>query len=222
MRHRARFDYRDARVSILAAETVLLAEMPVDNGSLLFAVNKPDRICLADDLIEDLRSVISLPVYASDSRGADNVAAWIRGGGAALIRGLAPSAEEALFVFGNKVEFLSRVDREPFALLDALLELAARLPRERPPAVDLSVLPVELRRLAVLFDRWAISDDYEREERIRHATSAQRRSFLRVVTPLVQQIDNYLASFGSSPLPEAAIRVATIAELAAELRAHEA
>ena len=222
-RRRVTFRRGEARVSLYAAETVIGVMASVVDGRLVFAVNRPDRIMLADVPVRGLTGTLPWPVFATRTATAD-VREWLVVKGAQHIQRLAPGAEEALFVAGNGVQFRACLDRDLVALTDVLVEFAASLPKVvlREPELDANRLPAALRPLAPLFDRWAVADDEERSRRVRRASVAQRHALVQTIAPYVEQIDAYLASFDPNPLPEEAIRMGELAEVAAEIRAREA
>jgi hypothetical protein len=78
-------------------------------------------------------------------------------------------------------------------------------------------LPSDLRHLEKLFNRWAISDDEARQDRVAHSRKSQRLELRRVVEPLLPRIDEYLDSL-EEPLSPCALRLGYLAELIVELR----
>lgn len=89
------------------------------------------------------------------------------------------------------------------------------------PTDAVADLPPSLRPLVPLFREWAIEDDEERTRKINHSGRVRLRKFHGAVEPLLGEIDEYLRSFGSRPLPLVAVRIGLLAEAVAEIRAGE-
>lgn len=124
---------------------------------------------------------------------------------------------ERVTVFSNGLEAELSPDRDLARALDALTLLMSIVPSIAPTAVEGDEeLPAELRGLLVLYSPFAETDDAERQRLI---GDPKVGAMLRArIEPLIPTIDTFLRSFGRRPWSEAAIQVAALAELTAELR----
>ncbi len=76
-------------------------------------------------------------------------------------------------------------------------------------------VPEALLPLAPLLDRWAISDDEERSQKLAKCARSTRERLVRQVVPLLPAIDEFLASFDNDP-PEEVIEWGDLAQAAVE------
>jgi hypothetical protein len=62
-----------------------------------------------------------------------------------------------------------------------------------------------------------ITDNFERQEKSKALTSKQRKNFLEVMKPKLEDINYFLDSFKETPLSDGAIGLQNLAELFTEL-----
>jgi hypothetical protein len=79
-------------------------------------------------------------------------------------------------------------------------------------------LPDNLRDLYTLFDKYAISDDQERDELIESLTSREIKSLIDKVDKRTGEINKFLDSFDDRPLTENAQLLMSLTELVTELK----
>ncbi len=65
-------------------------------------------------------------------------------------------------------------------------------------------VPVNLRQLIPLAEKWGIGDDVERGEFIEAASAEERQALLKAITPRQQEITAWLDTFGTNPLSDEA------------------
>lgn len=70
--------------------------------------------------------------------------------------------------------------------------------------IDASNVPVDLRPLIPLAERWGIGDDVERAAYIDQSTAADRGALKAAVTPYDARITGWLDSFGADPMSDEA------------------
>lgn len=83
--------------------------------------------------------------------------------------------------------------------------------------VDLTKLPVEFHPLIPLIQKFSISDDVLRDEKLSKTSAEEKEELCRAVKPLLQKIDKYLDSFGDGLLSEEAAALMYLAEAVAEI-----
>ena len=65
-------------------------------------------------------------------------------------------------------------------------------------------VPVNLRHLISLAEKWGIGDDVERGEFIEAASAEERQALLEAITPHQREITGWLDTFGANPLSDEA------------------
>lgn len=70
--------------------------------------------------------------------------------------------------------------------------------------LDSAAVPVDLRHLVPLAERWGIGDDVDRNDRVRRATAAQREELRNGITPLYARITAWLDSFRGGAMSDEA------------------
>jgi hypothetical protein len=70
--------------------------------------------------------------------------------------------------------------------------------------LDSAAVPVDLRHLVPLAERWGIGDDVDRNDRVRSATAAEREELQSAITPLYARITAWLDSFGGGAMSDEA------------------
>ncbi len=198
--------------------------------TLLFSVNRQSFMFLLEVPLDAPVGRCALVAYRREMDDPGPTAHWLADNdNAALIDALDMTRREGLLVCGNAVQFRGGAKRDRQHTIDTLFTIADRLPPPAPPddgvplvdglPFDAAQLPVELRPLADQVVTWAVGDDVVRAGRLREASSDQRDELVRVVSPLLPRINDYLDSFGDAALPNEALLVQNLAEAAAELGA---
>jgi hypothetical protein len=146
-----------------------------------------------------------------------------------VLQALNCSESRSLHVYRNGLTFYTDSNQATPQLLEALVAVARRQPREEQVPrtglmqidgleLDSKKLPSHLRSLAPYIAWWAIGDDVDRERRLARAKRAEVKKLLFDATPLLKSINRYLDSFGDAPLPDEAILIGRLAEAVAELQ----
>ncbi len=208
----------------------LKAEVRGVETPLLFSINKRHFAFLLEIPLDAPVGFRGLIAYRREMDDPGPAAQWLAAAdNAALIDALDMARKEALLVCGNAVGFLGSVKRDRQQMIDTLFAIADRLPRPAPPddgvprvdglPFDAAQLPIDLRPLADQVVWWSVGDDEARARRLNDASSDERRDLVRVVSPLLPRINDYLDSFGDAALSNEAVLVGNLAEAAAELGA---
>lgn len=109
----------------------------------------------------------------------------------------------------------------PSAHVDLILDRAAKLLNKievAPPRFDWKQLPEDFRPLAPLMEKWAQSDDGDRDALVDDANRSELENLVSRVEPFFDSINRYLNSFGEQPLDESAIALGNLAEAAHEAK----
>jgi len=187
-------------------------------ASILFAVNLPDTICLAN---KALRNNAGFKIYTSntiDKTILDCID---------LIKqdlvALNLQSNEGMYVYGNGISLNINITRDLIPEIKVLQTLKSIIEDNFPEAQDLvdpQKLPEDLRSLIPLFSEWAIMDDLERKEKLQKSSKTKLKKVMEFVYPKMNEINGYLDSFKDNPLPNEAILIGRLAELVSELKKH--
>ena len=194
---------------------------------LYFAINRRGVIFGLDGTLDQTVGRNGHTVFVRSADDTSAISDWL--GDAAntsLVDKLDMASRESLDICENALIFAGNAKRDWPGTLEILVALADSLPRiSRPAGVqfvdgvpfDSAKLPADLRHLAGQIERWAVGDDSARSDRLRQASAAQRSALLEVAVPLLPRINDYLESFGETPLPDEAVHLSRLAEAASEL-----
>jgi len=184
--------------------------------SLLFSINFPDKVCLANKLLEEISEIGK--IYTDNSID-DQIKSCI---GLLMndLKTLNFDSIEGLTVYGNSIQLTLKQDRkilpeiEIFKRLKSIIEL--NFP-DKIHDIDYSDLPIGFRKILYNFKSLAITDDFERSEKILELTKKERSNLIKVVEPKLEEIYSFVESFGDKPLSEGAIGIQCLAEIVIEL-----
>lgn len=184
--------------------------------SLLFSINFPDKVCLAKKLLVEESGVGK--IFTNNSKD-DQVKLCIK-----LLNDDLKSLDfdfnEGLTVYKNALQLTLKQDRQLLPELEIFKKIKSLIEQNFPDEtdeIDFSDLPTELRQILMKFGAFAISDDFERDEKIQTLTKKQRTDFIETLEPKLEKINSFLNTFSDKPLTEGAIRLQSLAELLIEL-----
>jgi len=202
------------RVKLFLFSTKIELEIKI-NTSLLFAVNMPDKVCLANKPLE--KQILGHTVYTNHSN--DNMIVNFVKTIEHDIEDWNLKTNEGFFVYGNSLQLFIDHQRELIPEIDSLIKIKSKIEKEPVPKsdVDASKLPVALQVLVPFLKEWALSDDFDRNEKINQASQSELINVINIVNPKMAAINNYLNSFKNSPLPYEAILIGNLAELVTEV-----
>ena len=127
---------------------------------------------------------------------------------------------EGLTVYRNALQITLKQDRQMLPEIEVLKKIKVLLQLNFPDEieeVDFSDIPTDLGQILKKFGSLAISDDFERDEKIQTLTKKQRTEFIEILEPKLGNINSFLDTFSNKPLSEGAIRLQSLAELFIEL-----
>lgn len=221
----ARLKVDGAQVSIWASAAHFLVRVRLTTP-LTFSVGAPERVCDIDRPA-DFPAMPGFDVYVSPTGATDDVEAWFKEAShRELVAELVRDPEDAVHVLPSGINYVCRATK---ALDDAFVPRLLALRRAVEPAVaapatapplDVSMLPADLAALVQQFEDLAEGDDDRRGELQAGLTRRRRTQFLRAITPLLPALNRYLDSV-RGPLPDAAIKLGQLGELASEMLVHD-
>ena len=180
-------------------------------SSIHFAINQPDLICSANTLLEN-------NIYTGNTNNSSVLVCvdLIKQD----IQEIRLQKSEGLFVYSNAIQLLVDKSRElisEIAFLQKIKSIIEDKFPSTPEIVDNTKVPNDLQELIPLLKEWAISDDSERDEKIKISSKAKLQKVIDIVNPKMTLIDDYLDTFGDEPVPHEATLIMSLAELVAEL-----
>lgn len=184
--------------------------------SLLFSVNIPDTVCLANNLLQediDIRKIFT------DNSNDKQVTKCVDLLGDDL-KSLNLKKGEGLNIYRNWLQLTLLNDRTLLPEIDICDRIKAKVEINFPDfdeKADYSDLPIDFKELIQKFGHLVITDDFERQEKSKTLTSKQRKTFLEVMEPKLQGITHFLDGFKETPLSDGAIKLQNLAELFTEL-----
>ena len=189
---------------------------------LHFSINIPDKIGFADMFSENVSGIGKLFVsklFVDDSKDKQ-----IKSCVELLkkdLKSLCFDHCEGLTVYGNSLELILKSERQILPEIEICEKMKSIIESNFPEeiySIDYSDLPTDLKTLIVKFESFAISDDYEREEKSKKITKKKRTELIEAVEGKLDDIDRFLDDFGGKPLTDGAIKLQCLAEMAMELK----
>jgi len=191
-------------------------ETPLET-SLLFSINIPDLICLANNYLENINGIGKLFTDNTKNKQVKSCIKLIKEDLISLHFG----STEGLTVYGNSLQLILKNDRQLLPEIE-VCERIKRIIELNYPAqifcVDYTDLPTDLKKLIVKFESWAISDDFERDEKSKEMTKKECTELIEAVERRFNDINIFLDTFGDKPLTDGAIKLQCLAEIAMELK----
>ena len=207
-------DKNDNRFKLFLFTKRLSLEIKL-NTNLLFAVNLPDNVCLAN---QKLDSTVSDYKIFTDHKKDELVTDCTN-----LIQEELGSLKlmlgEGLFVYGNLIQIILNPTRLIIPEIEILNRIRLKLSDKCSinEKIDFSNLPVNLQQLIPILNEWAIPDEAEREEKIAKTSPKKLKQLIDRVNPKMDAINDYLDNFKKDALPHEATLVGNLAELITEL-----
>lgn len=208
-------DDQDNRFKIWVFTDTVKLETPLTT-SLLFSINYPDKVCLANKLLFE---EIGIGKIFTDNSKDDQIQLCIKLLNDDL-KSLNLDFNEGLTVYRNSLQLTVKQDRQILPEIEGLKKIKSLVELNFPEEtekIDFPDLPTELRHILKKFGALAISDDFEREEKIQTLTKKQRTDFIETLEPKLENINAFLDTFSDKPLSEGAIRLQSLTELLIEL-----
>src|SRR5690606_16778567 len=181
----------------------LKLELPL-RTSLLFSLNIPDKVCLADKKLVDINGIGK--IY-TDNLKNDQIINCIE-----LLKDELKTLDfdknEGLTIYGNSLKLTLNHKRQLLREVEICKNLKTIIELNFPDKAnktDYSDLPTDLRQIFLKFENLAVTDDFERDELIEGLTTKQRKDLINTIEPKFEEINLFLDNFGDNPLTEGAI-----------------
>lgn len=224
-------NYRNYKIHIDEFGSLFLIQIKTESEFTL-SINQPDKLSSIDRLIEvkncPYRCYIFTESYSDFIKGhkynpfisPDFQLFWNTF--IDLVKKWNLSEDEAVAIRANGLFLIQRNNRSIIPKLTDAVELINNSKNIFKQSLKKSIfakkVPESLKNLLPLTRKWSISDDSEREELVEKADDKEKQELIKLVAPLLNQIDEFLESFKDQPLPEEAILLGNLAELVSELK----
>lgn len=208
-------DNLDNRFKIWVFTNSLKLEIPLKT-SLLFSINIPDKVCLADKKLKDIKEIGKIYTDNSKNDLIINCIELLKGD----LRTLDFYNNEGLTVYGNLLQLTLNNNRQLLPEIEVCKKLKMIIESNFPGKVkepDYSDLPTNLKQILLKFEHLGVTDDFERDELIDRLSTKQRKDIIKAIESKFEEINLFLDTFGDKPLTEGAIRLQCLAEIAIEL-----
>lgn len=212
-------DDQDNRFKIWVFTKSLKLEIPLTT-SLLFSINIPDKVCLADKKLKEINGIGIIYTDNSKNYQIINSIELLKD----EINTLDFVKDEGLTVYRNLLELTLKHNRQLLPEIEVCKRIKTILELNFPDKVkgtDYSDLPTNLRQILLKFENLAVTDDFERDELIERLSTRQRKDLIKVIEPKLKEVNLFLDTFGDKPLTEGAIGLQCLVELTIELTNNE-
>lgn len=210
-----RIKYEGVLFKIYGFKNTIIIETDIDTA-VSFTVNIPDKIC---SLNQFAGKIAELSIYTGtyNPRCSLECAYFISD----FIEQLALKKEEGIIVYRNGIQLAINTPDKILASISILHTLRQTIernfPGKVPKNIDIMQIPDNLRPLVPYLEKWAISDDDARQIRIKASSKEELQLLIDVISPRIDQINQYLGSFGNRPLTQEAILIGLLGELCDEI-----
>lgn len=209
-------DNKDNKFKIWVFTNRIKIETPL-NTTLLFSINIPDKVCLANKHLEDISEIGK--IYTNNSKNGQILKCITILIGE--LKSMNFDKSEGLTVYGNSIHLTLKYERQILPEIEVLKKIRSQIELNFPDeanVIDYLDLPIDLRQTLIQFGFLAISDDFERNEKIQSLTKKQRTNYIVALEPKLENINSFLDTFRDKPLTDGAIRLQRLAELLIELK----
>jgi len=215
-------DKQGNRVRVWVFSDRIKIEIPLST-SLLFSVNFPDKVCLAN---KNFAAILGIGTLFTDNSENDQIVRCIDILSNDLKSLSLDKSREGLIVYRNALQVILKNDRTIIEELSICMEIKSKIEIEFPDIIrniDYSDLPKELKLLILKFKSWILFDDFERDIKIKESTKKERTDLINAIYPKLDSIIIFLNSFENQSLSEGAINLQALVEIVMELKsAHDA
>jgi hypothetical protein len=208
-------DEQDNRFKIWVFTDTVKLETPLTT-SLLFSMNFPDKVCLAD---KKQREINGIGIVYTDNSKNDQIFNCID-----LLKDELKTLEfdnnEGLTVYRNSLQLTLKHKRQLLPEIEISKKIKTIIELNFPDkasGTDYSDLPTDLRQLFLNYKNLVVTDDIERDELIEGLSTKQRKDLINKIEPKFEEINLFLDTFGDKPLTEGAIGLQCLVELTIEL-----
>jgi hypothetical protein len=185
--------------------------------SLLFSVNIPDTICFANKFLENINGIGKLYTDNSKDEQVKFCVELLKED----LNSLGFDLTEGLIIYRNSLQMIVKNDRQIIPEVGICERIKSIIEINYPSeicSVDYTDLPDDLLHIVVKYEKWAISDDFEREDRIKKMTKKECVDLIETIEKKLDDINKFLNTFENKQLTEGAIALQCLAEITMELK----
>lgn len=205
------FNKDEAKFKLFVFNERFLLEIKATTN-LLFAINLPDHVCLANTLLK----TNNYKLFVDNERNDLVKTAFNSINGEIQLLNFATT--EGIFVYGNAIQLVLNKTRSLIDEINILSSIKSKLEHEwEDQKLDFSRVPISLQGLVPFLHRWSISDDVERDQAINQASKEEIEQLIKYVNPKMKEINEYLDGFNSKVMPDEAVLIGDLAELVSEI-----
>ncbi|MFY8188530.1 MAG: hypothetical protein ACOVLC_11300 [Flavobacterium sp.] len=203
------------KISIWCFTNTISIEAPTEIAINL-AINIPDNLCMSNIFLKDIEEIGKIYSNKIDVKYGLSCIELISN----ELKSLKLNKSEGLIVYRNGLQLILSPSREILTEIETLGKIKLVLEKNFPEIEsidDYSDLPSELKQILLENKKFAITDDYERDEIIEGLSKKQRAALIKAIKPKFEQINLFLDAFGEKPLSDGAIGLLSLLELTLEL-----
>lgn len=208
-------DDQDNKFKIWVFTNSLTLEIPLMT-SLIFSINIPDKVCLADKKLNEIKGIGNIYTDNSNNDQIINCIELLKD----ELKTLDFDHNEGLTVYRNSLQLSLNHKRQMLPEIEICKNIKTIIEINFPDKAnetDYFDLPTDLRQILLKFENLAVTDDFERDELIEGLTTRQRNDLIKIIEPKFEEINLFLDTFGDKPLTVGAIGLQSLAELTIEL-----
>lgn len=203
--HRVRAFYRGHQIELLADHELMLVDIEADYGQFtLFYINPRKRHSLWGEPIFTMRVAdVEYQGFNYPGELTPEQSSLIESGTLSrLLEAINPQGGEQINISQRLVRVYLRSPNTE-RVNAVILSVIDVMPHERASKERYAELPVALRPLIPLIQKWGIADDEERWQKIKRCHQSTRQKLVSAVIPIIPAVNQYLDSSGINPPPEA-------------------
>jgi hypothetical protein len=202
-------------VNIWIFSSKIIIELPLKT-SLLFSINIKDNICLANKLLNNIQVIGN--IYSNDSNH-DSINSCIE----LLYKDIISlnfENNEGLTIYANALQLITNSNRDIKQLIQSAKTIKSKIEQFYPEEDDIIneyKMPEDIQEILTHYAEWIISDDFEREIKIKESESKDIEKLIDAIYPKFDVINKLLDNFREEPVPEEVNKIQSLAELVSEL-----
>ena len=216
-----RFTHNHRRIKVLGNSSYVAGSISGTFANRQLSLNAKEKLGVRSLYAGDLSAGSGkYPIFTEDGRLSQDQASLL------VVPELVSLVEQSNLQEGESLHFtqgevgfylkLPTTNRVS-SVINSAIELVAKIGMAEKK-LDLKLLPMKFHPLVQLIEKWALSDDSERDDLLASATKRRLRQLVDEVDPYLQAIDSYLDSFRETTPTEQAAALGTLAECALEAK----
>ena len=193
------------------------------NTEFYFAINKEDRVFILTSKVENLNPLLP-NVYISKHQDPIAISNLLSKEAVIIaIENLNIRESDSVCLYKNGLIFNTFSNNFNY-VAELLSDFMDNIPHKQSGEFN-NISGISFSRefspLIPYIEKWAISDDLLREEKINTITDEEKNDLSVDVYPYIAKINEYLLSFKDKPLSEEAILLGALAETVTEIKKHK-